>query len=124
MCYTIYLVHLPLFEFISARSTTLFASDSFLVELLLQTLLMTPILLVIVFVGFVLIEKPFMTLSPKKYYVELLQGLKPNRVSIQEKALKTNFFLLLLFAFFLLGNTTHVEAQSQLVHGIEEDFQL
>lgn len=60
MCYTIYLIHLPLLEGLSRVSTKLSVGTSFGVNLGLQMLLLFPILLIVSAIGFLLIEKPCM----------------------------------------------------------------
>lgn len=60
MCYTIYLVHLPIIEFMIQFSKNLHLTDIFTINFLLQLLILTPILMVVSIIYFLLIEKPCM----------------------------------------------------------------
>lgn len=60
MCYTIYLIHLPLVEGLIRLTKHLTFTNIFSINLLLQFLLMTPIILAFSIFGFLLLEKPCM----------------------------------------------------------------
>jgi peptidoglycan/LPS O-acetylase OafA/YrhL len=60
MCYTIYLVHLPIIEFMIQFTKNLYLTDIFTVNFLLQLLILTPILMTVSVIFFLLIEKPCM----------------------------------------------------------------
>lgn len=60
MCYTIYLIHLPLLEGLSQITKHLHFTSFFSVNLLLQAILLLPIVLAVSAVAFVWIEKPCM----------------------------------------------------------------
>lgn len=60
MCYTIYLIHLPLVEGLIRLTKHIAFTDIYSVNLILQIILMTPIILVISILGFLLLEKPCM----------------------------------------------------------------
>lgn len=60
MCYTIYLIHLPLLEGLSRFSSMIHISNVFSINLLVQMLILFPIILIISSIGFLLIEKPCM----------------------------------------------------------------
>ena len=67
MCYTIYLIHLPLVEGLIRLTKHLTFTNIFSINLLLQFLLMTPIILAFSILGFLLLEKPCMDKHwPKK----------------------------------------------------------
>lgn len=67
MCYTIYLIHLPLIEGLIRLTKHLTFTNIFSINLLLQFLLMTPIILAFSILGFLLLEKPCMDKHwPKK----------------------------------------------------------
>lgn len=66
MCYTIYLVHLPLMEAIVPLSSRLVWTNLFVCNLFLQSIVVIPVLLAISAVLYLLFEKPFMD----KYWPE------------------------------------------------------
>ena len=60
MCYTIYLIHLPLLEGLSRFSTMISISNIFSINLLVQMIFLFPIILAVSSLGFLFIEKPCM----------------------------------------------------------------
>lgn len=67
MCYTIYLIHLPLVEGLIRLTKHITFTNLFSINLLLQFLLMAPIILVFSILGYLLLEKPCMDKHwPKK----------------------------------------------------------
>lgn len=60
MCYTIYLIHLPLLEGLTPITTKLALTNIFGINLLLQALVVFPIVLAVSAVGFLWLEKPCM----------------------------------------------------------------
>lgn len=67
MCYTIYLIHLPLVEGLIRLTKYITLTNIFSINLLLQFLLMTPIILAFSALGFLVLEKPCMDKQwPKK----------------------------------------------------------
>jgi peptidoglycan/LPS O-acetylase OafA/YrhL len=60
MCYTIYLIHLPLLEGLTPITTKLAFTNIFGVNLLLQAVLVFPVVLAVSAVGFLWLEKPCM----------------------------------------------------------------
>ena len=70
MCYTIYLIHLPLLEGLSRWSTQLSITNSFTINLLVQMLLLFPLVLLVAAVGFLALEKPCMD----KYWPQQLRN--------------------------------------------------
>jgi len=70
MCYTIYLIHLPLLEGLSRWSTRLHVTGHFSINLLLQMLLLFPLVLLVAAVGFLALEKPCMD----KYWPQQLRN--------------------------------------------------
>ncbi len=67
MCYTIYLIHLPLVEGLVRLTKHFTFTNIFSINLLLQFLLMTPIILAFSILGYLLLEKPCMDKQwPKK----------------------------------------------------------
>lgn len=67
MCYTIYLLHYPLIAFTMQFTHRLAVTSSFWVNLLIQSVLIIPVILVVSAIFFVLIERPCMEKEwPKK----------------------------------------------------------
>ena len=60
MCYTIYLIHLPIIEFFITYSKEIQVSNIFTINFIIQLLLLIPILLTFSIVFYLLIEKPCM----------------------------------------------------------------
>ena len=60
MCYTIYLIHLPMEEGLVRLTKNIHVTDYFSVNLLIQILIALPIILIISSFMFLLFEKPFM----------------------------------------------------------------
>ena len=81
MCYTIYLIHLPLSELLIRATERMHITDHFAINLLMQLLVTLPIILLFSSVFFLLFEKPFMDknwphkLSAKMRGVPLATGL-------------------------------------------------
>ncbi|MCB0493076.1 MAG: acyltransferase [Cyclobacteriaceae bacterium] len=60
MCYTIYLIHLPIIEFFIKYSKEIQVSEIFSINFIIQLLLLIPVLLTFSIVFYLLIEKPCM----------------------------------------------------------------
>ena len=60
MCYTIYLIHYPAINFFLLFTGNLTFTDNFVINYLLQFIIVVPILLIISTLAFAFIEKPFM----------------------------------------------------------------
>lgn len=68
MCYTIYLIHLPLLEFIILFTKYLHVTDTYLINLLIQVIVVLPIVAIASIIGYLLLEKPFMDKAwPSKF---------------------------------------------------------
>jgi peptidoglycan/LPS O-acetylase OafA/YrhL len=80
MCYTIYLIHLPLEEFLIVLTKKIHVTDYFAVNLFVQLLIALPIILMISSMFFLLFEKPFMDKDwPRRLSVSFRKTfLKPN----------------------------------------------
>lgn len=75
MCYTIYLIHLPLLEGLVPITTRLSLTNIFGVNLLLQAFLVFPIVFVVSAAGFLWLEKPCMDKDwPAKLWAHLRSG--------------------------------------------------
>lgn len=60
MCYTIYLIHLPIIEFMMRLTKSLQVTTEFSINFLLQLLIIGPIILILSIIFYLLIEKPCM----------------------------------------------------------------
>jgi peptidoglycan/LPS O-acetylase OafA/YrhL len=60
MCYTIYLIHLPLAELFIRLTKRLHITNSYTINLLVQELMFLPVVFVLSSIAFLLFEKPFM----------------------------------------------------------------
>lgn len=76
MCYTIYLIHLPLAEFQIRLTKNLIIGDVFWVNLLVQLLIYLPLVFAVSAVFFLLIEKPCMDKEWPQKLKAYLQGNK------------------------------------------------
>lgn len=75
MCYTIYLIHLPLLEGLTPISTKLALTNLFSVNLLLQAVLLFPIVFLVSAAGFLWLEKPCMDKNwPTKLWTRIRSG--------------------------------------------------
>ncbi|WP_316788102.1 acyltransferase [Pedobacter frigoris] len=80
MCYTIYLVHLPLSEFFMLFTKDISFGSDYTVNLLIQLVLFIPLVLILSSVAFLLFEKPFMDKNwPKKFTHQISIFLKGSR---------------------------------------------
>lgn len=107
MCYTIYLIHLPLLEVWSRLSAKLVFTNNYAVTLLWQSAVVLPIIFFISALFFIVSEKPFM-----KHDWYLSVNLKSSFSMTYKKVLKFTTFIL---ALFLVSNTfaqTDVELDS------------
>lgn len=72
MCYTIYLLHYPSFHFIGKFTKIFVVSDHFIVNYLIQAVVIFPVSFLICSIFFILIEKPCMDKNwPQKLYAWL-----------------------------------------------------
>jgi peptidoglycan/LPS O-acetylase OafA/YrhL len=81
MCYTIYLIHLPLMEGITKLVYSYVSPSSYIFNLTLMHLFVIPIILIISTLGYILLEKPFMT--GNEVFVrfnEFYRSIKKNRL--------------------------------------------
>jgi hypothetical protein len=60
MCYTIYLVHLPLMELLILGTKNITLTNYYIVNMIVQILLIVPIILIFSSIAFYYLEKPFM----------------------------------------------------------------
>ena len=102
MCYTIYLIHLPLMEFIISFSSQWSVSSDLLIQILLQSIIVLPILMVIVVFAYVLIERPFMGVMSistlfKNIFINL--SMKKHVFVNRLRILTSSFWFLLLICF-------------------------
>lgn len=81
MCYTIYLLHYPLIHLIGRFTRQLSISDDFVVNYLLQVVIVLPLVFCISSVYFVLIEKPCMRKDwPRQLYARVIRRKTPERL--------------------------------------------
>lgn len=74
MCYTIYLIHLPIIEFLIQYTRYVYVSDVFIINFILQLLIHLPVLLGFSIIFFLLVEKPCMHKDwPKQLKAYILQ---------------------------------------------------
>ena len=97
MCYTIYLIHLPLLEVWSRLTAKLVFTNSYTVTLLWQSAVVLPIIFFISALFFIVSEKPFM-----KHDWYLSVNLKNSFSMTYKKVLKLTTFIL---ALFFVSNT-------------------
>ncbi len=76
MCYTIYLIHLPMLEAQIALTDSLIVFDSYLPNFLLQLLIALPLVLAVSAVFFLLIEKPCMDPDWPQHFWRWFRGSK------------------------------------------------
>lgn len=74
MCYTIYLIHLPIIELFIRFSKAIHVTDFFTINFLIQLILLIPILLTVSIVFYLLIEKPCMHKDWPQRLKEYLQA--------------------------------------------------
>ena len=99
MCYTIYLVHLPLFELKTSNSYHLMGVTKFPLAFLFQLCISIPVLLLVVTFSYLLIEKPFMSSKPIEYYKSLFLKIRSNYrvvLNVFKAPLKSSYIILLL----------------------------
>jgi peptidoglycan/LPS O-acetylase OafA/YrhL len=74
MCYSIYLLHYPIVNFIGSRSKSFVLTSNFDINLLLQLTIVAPVLLVISGAFFLLVEKPCMRKDWPRRILEKLRS--------------------------------------------------
>jgi len=78
MCYSIYLLHYPVINFIFNRSRLFVLTDKFDINLLAQIITVIPMLLTISAIFFLLVEKPCMRKDwPRRLLEKIRVGLRP-----------------------------------------------
>ena len=102
MCYTIYLIHLPLMELIGSQLILGTAQANFLMVFLGYSLITLPILLFISIISYVLIEKPFMTKFTPSYYQNLFNEVYEKIANMKFNNLEKigSKLTLIIFLFF------------------------
>ncbi len=93
MCYTIYLMHLPLLEGFMRLTAPLAISSVYGVNLLVQSLIVLPFVFLSAVVFFLLFEKPFMT---KHWYKNIQLSLFFSSLAGVKKKITTLFFLVMV----------------------------
>jgi len=79
MCYTIYLIHLPIAEVLMTITKNIEITKSIEINFLIQLLIFLPVIFVISSVGFLLFEKPFMNKDWPKNLKKKLISILPTR---------------------------------------------
>ncbi|MBL0740374.1 acyltransferase family protein [Chryseolinea lacunae] len=74
MCYTIYLLHLPLAEFLMILTRKLQITNYYEVNILVQALIFLPLVFVVSVISFLLFEKPFMNKDWPKVVLDLFKS--------------------------------------------------
>lgn len=74
MCYTIYLLHLPLAEFLMIITRNLQITNYYEVNIVVQALIFLPLVFVVSVISFLLFEKPFMNKDWPKAVAELFKS--------------------------------------------------
>ena len=100
MCYTIYLMHLPLLEGFMRLTASLNISSNYGINLLIQSLVVLPLIFLSAIVFFLLFEKPFMA---KNWYKNIHLGLFFARLAGFKKKITTLFF------FIIVATTVHAQ---------------
>ena len=78
MCYSIYLLHYPVINFIFSRSRLFVLTDNFDINLLAQVIIVIPLLLTISAIFFLFVEKPCMRKDwPRRVLEKIRVGLRP-----------------------------------------------
>lgn len=80
MCYTIYLIHLPLAEFLIQYSKGVTLGDSYSLNLIVQLLLFLPALFVVSVLFFLTLEKPCMDKNWPKKLIAAIVNFKNNLI--------------------------------------------
>ena len=93
MCYTIYLMHLPLLEGFMRLTTSFAISSVYGVNLLVQSLLVLPFVCLSAIVFFLLFEKPFMV---KQWYKNIQLSLFLSGLAGVKKKITTLFFFIVV----------------------------
>ena len=93
MCYTIYLIHLPLMELLVSKMAPLLSIDSHIASFTFQLLLVIPMILGVSAFFYLLFEKPFMN---PKWYSHVLQKIKQIPIQIKIPMISKKTFLITL----------------------------
>jgi peptidoglycan/LPS O-acetylase OafA/YrhL len=84
MCYTIYLIHLPLLEILYSFIGNIGQSTSWGVQLSLSLLIAFPLVLLSSMIGYKLIEQPFMKRNALTHFKGLLGLASTKKVSVSK----------------------------------------
>lgn len=97
MCYTIYLIHLPLLEMLFTFTHHLHWTNYFLANFLLQCLIALPIIFILSAIFFLLLEKPFMVSNWYKsiQLSTMLQFIKSPFMKVKNKWLTAILLVLM-----------------------------
>ncbi len=104
MCYTIYLIHLPLLELLILGTKHITLTNYYIVNLLLQMVIVVPLIIVFSAIAFYWLEKPFMK---KDWHLQLWKNMKSRfqKNQVKEQIMtKTNLMILLLLLGGLSAN--------------------
>lgn len=84
MCYTIYLIHLPLLELLYSLIGDFGQSTAWWLQLSISLLIALPLVLLSSMIGYRLIEQPFMNKNAAKHFKGLISIASPKKVSISK----------------------------------------
>lgn len=76
MCYTIYLIHLPIMEFLIKYTSAVSLTNSYTINFIVQFLLVAPVLMIFSILFFLAVEKPCMHKDWPEQLVNYLRSLK------------------------------------------------
>ena len=79
MCYITYLIHYPLIHLIMRFSSKWAMGDNWTLDFLIQTLIWTPVILIICAIAFRFLEKPFMYPDWPSQFIAWVKGKKAQR---------------------------------------------
>ncbi len=103
MCYSIYLIHLPLLELLIIFSRNIHLTHSYLINFFIQSAILLPIIALISIIAYLLLERPFMDKTwPSRFW----KFLKNSPKYIERIMVHTSRKLLVLFILTSLSLST------------------
>jgi hypothetical protein len=114
MCYTIYLVHLPLIEFLTLGTKNITLTNYYIVNMIVQTLILVPIILIFSSFAFYYLEKPFMKKDWFRDFKVMISNWS-NKSRIKKNIMTKSNMIVLLLSF-----SCTVIAQSNLSDTISQ----
>jgi len=121
MCYTIYLIHLPLLELVILYTRGITFTSFYLVNFALQSLILLPVIATISILCYLLLERPFMDKKWPGKFIRFTRFLYQKIFNVQPHRRKKQLLRILSITISLTATSGHF-LQAQTFEGPRADW--